>query len=141
MKLCADYVVVGSGLTGTVIARLLADAGREVLVVERRAHAGGNVHDSTHPSGIRVHSYGPHYFRTTSDRIWDFVNRFGAFHPFEARLKSLVDGEYENWPVAASYIRRVLGHRWQPGFQGRPRNFEEASLAMMPAVVYEKFVK
>lgn len=59
-----DYLVVGSGLTGATIARLLHDAGREVLIVERRAHCGGNVHDHLHPSGIRIHTYGPHDFRT-----------------------------------------------------------------------------
>jgi len=59
-----DYLVVGSGLTGSTIARNLKDSGRDVLVVDRRSHLGGNVHDHFHPSGIRVHTYGPHYFRT-----------------------------------------------------------------------------
>ena len=88
--LTSDYVIIGSGLTGAVVARLLADAGREVLVVERRAHLGGNVHDHTHASGIRVHTYGPHYFRTSSDRIWDFATRFAPFYRYEARLVSLL---------------------------------------------------
>lgn len=136
-----DYLVVGSGLTGAVVARMMADAGHNVLVVERRSHLGGNVHDHTHPSGIRIHTYGPHYFRTTSDEIWDFVNRFASFYKYEAELKSYVDGRYENWPIAASYIRRVIGEHWQPDFGGRPANFEEASLAIMPRLIYEKFVK
>src|SRR6266487_504856 len=50
-------------------------------------------------------------------------------------------GEYENWPIAASYIQRVAGDDWQPAFAGTSRNFEEASLAMMPRAIYEKFVK
>src|SRR5215813_8978408 len=62
----ADYVIVGSGLTGGTIARMLTDAGREVVVLERRPHVGGNVHDHRHPSGVRIHTYGPHYFRTGS---------------------------------------------------------------------------
>jgi len=136
-----DYVIVGSGLTGAVLARTLADAGREVLILERRSHAGGNVHDHSHPSGIRIHTYGPHYFRTTSDEIWEFVNRFAGFYKYEAALKSDVDGQYENWPIAASYIRRVIGEQWQPAFKGTPANFEEASLAIMPRLIYEKFVK
>jgi UDP-galactopyranose mutase len=136
-----DYLVVGSGLTGVVIARKLADAGREVLVVERRSHVGGNVHDHVHPSGVRIHTYGPHYFRTSSDEIWEFVNRFSSFYKYEAVLKSYVDGRYENWPIAASYIRRTVGENWKPEFTGTPRNFEEASLALMPRLVYEKFVK
>lgn len=136
-----DYLIVGSGLTGAVIARLLADAGREVMVVDRREHAGGNVHDHLHPCGVRIHTYGPHYFRTSSDRIWEFVTRFSPFYKYEAALKSHVDGAYENWPVGISYIRRAIGEHWKPEFSGKPRNFEEACLAMMPRLIYEKFVR
>ena len=141
MRLSADYVIVGSGLTGATIARCLADAGREVMVLERRSHEGGNVYDHVHPSGIRMHTYGPHYFRTNSEEIWEYVRRFAAFYKYEAALKSQVDGQFENWPIAASYIRRVIGPRWEPEFTGTPADFEEASLAMMPRLIYEKFVK
>lgn len=137
----SEYVIVGSGLTGAVIARTLADAGRSVTVVDRRSHIGGNVYDYRHESGVRIHAYGPHYFRTNSDKIWKFVNRFSPFYRYEAALKSYVDGAFENWPIAASYIRRAVGTQWRPDFAGEPRNFEEASLAMMPRLIYEKFVK
>jgi UDP-galactopyranose mutase len=123
------------------MARTLVEAGQSVLVVERRSHLGGNVYDETHQSGIRIHKYGPHYFRTSSDKIWQFVNRFARFQPFEAVLKSHVDGRYENWPIAGSYIRRTVGENWQREPFEQPRNFEEASLAMMPRLVYDKFVK
>jgi UDP-galactopyranose mutase len=136
-----DYLIVGSGLTGAVIARALTDTGKRVLVLDRRSHFGGNVHDHSHPSGIRIHTYGPHYFRTNDDELWLFVNKFASFYKYEAALKSWVDGKYENWPIAASYIRRVIGEKWEPEFKGQPANFEEASLAMMPRLVYEKFVK
>jgi UDP-galactopyranose mutase len=136
-----DYLVVGSGLTGSVIARALADKGREVAVVDRRSHGGGNVHDHAHPSGIRIHTYGPHYFRTSSDRIWEFANRFAPFYEYQASVMSLVDGQLEHWPIAASYIRRKIGQAWHPEFLGTPTNFEEAALSLMPRMVYEKFVK
>jgi UDP-galactopyranose mutase len=139
--LSADYIIVGSGLTGGTIARMLMDAGRDVVVLERRAHLGGNVHDHKHPSGVRIHTYGPHYFRTGSDEIWDFVNRFAEFYKFEAVVKSYVDGQIENWPIAGSYIARVIGKDWKPSFTGKAANFEEASLSMMPELVYRKFVK
>lgn len=135
------FLIVGAGLTGSTIARELADKGEQVIVVDRRPHIGGNVHDHWHPSGIRIHTYGPHYFRTSSEVIWSFVNRFSQFYKYEACLKSDVDGSFENWPIAASYIRRAVGNRWHSSFTGTPSNFEEASLAMMPAVIYEKFVK
>jgi UDP-galactopyranose mutase len=137
----ADYIVVGSGLTGAVIARLLADAHREVVVVERRSHVGGNVHDHSHPSGIRIHTYGPHYFRTSSDEVWDFATRFGSFFRYEACLLTEVDGTYENWPLHSDAITRRAGKAWSPAFVGTPRNFEEAALSIMPLTIYRDFVK
>jgi len=137
----ADYVVVGSGLTGATIARLLVDARREVLVIERRPHLGGNLFDFVHPSGIPIHAYGPHYFFAHSDEIWAFVNRFAHFYRHETISKSLVDGHFENWPIAAGYIKRTVGDDWQPSFRGTPANFEEAVLKTIPRSVYEKFVK
>lgn len=134
-------LVVGSGLTGAVIARTAADAGRSVQVLERRDHVGGNVWDHLHPSGIRVHTYGPHYFRTNNERLWSFVHRFADFAPYHAELASLVDGRYERWPVTTEYIERTVGPHWKPAHEGPAANFEEASLAMMPEVVYRKFVK
>jgi UDP-galactopyranose mutase len=137
----ADYIIVGSGLTGAVLARTLSDAGRDVVVVDRRSHIGGNVHDYSHESGIRIHTYGPHYFRTSSDKIWEFATRFAKFFSYEASLLSFVDGSLEQWPIAGSYIQRKIGLNWKPEFAGTPTNFEEAALALMPRLVYEKFVK
>lgn len=141
MALRVDYLIVGSGLTGATIARALHERGREVLVLERRAHPGGNVHDTVHPGGIRYHTYGPHFFRTNSERLWDYVRRFGEFAKFEAVLKSLVAGRLENWPIAASYVRRVAGEDWQPGKNGTAANFEQACLAHFPRPIYEQFIK
>lgn len=136
-----DYLIVGTGLSGSTIARVLKDAGKSVLVIDRRTHVGGNVHDYSHPSGIRVHTYGPHYFRTSSEKIWNFVNRFAQFYKYEAALKTLVDGKFESWPVSKTYLHSICGEGWQPGFTGTPSNFEEASLASMPDLIYDKFVK
>lgn len=139
--ICADYVVVGSGITGATIARQLAHAGRDVVVIERRSHLGGNVHDTVHNSGIRIHSYGPHYFRTNSDRIWAFVNRFSEFHPYRPIVYSWMDGQHVTWPLNKSYLASAVGSTWEPARCDTPSNFEEACLAMMPRVVYEKFVR
>jgi UDP-galactopyranose mutase len=64
-----DYLIAGSGLTGAVIARELFDNGLSVLVLERRERTGGNVSGHEHPSGIKIHTYGPHYFRTNDDDL------------------------------------------------------------------------
>ncbi len=134
-----DYLVIGSGLTGATIARLLADAGREVLVLDRRSHLGGNVHDSTHATGIRVHTYGPHYFRCTSRRIWDFVNRFAKFLPYAASVKCQVNSHLENWPISRKLFD--ADSDWTaPCSPGKPANFEDACLQKMPRRIYETFV-
>lgn len=142
MRLSADYLVVGAGLTGAVIARELADAGREVVVVDRRTHVGGNVHDHTHPSGIRIHTYGPHYFRTSSDQVWDFATRFGKFDPYVARLRTTFGGQEVPWPLQQTDIERLWGSGWSPGRSGgSAANMEEAALRLMPVEAYEVFVR
>jgi UDP-galactopyranose mutase len=137
----ADYIIVGSGLTGAVIARALADDKQSVLVLERRNHLGGNVHDTPYPCGIKVHTYGPHYFRTSSEKVWKWANRFGPFERYEARVLTQVHGELQQWPVSAEYISKTVGKDWEPAFHGKPTNLEEAALAIMPEAIYSLFVK
>jgi UDP-galactopyranose mutase len=135
-----DYLVVGTGVTGATIANILASEGREVMVIDRRSHVAGNAHDQIHPSGIRYHTYGPHYFRTSSPRIWEFVNRFASFYKFEGVLMTNVGAALEYWPLNIEYIRKHIGESWVPEFTGTPTNFEEAALSMMPRLLYERFV-
>ena len=137
----ADYLIVGSGLTGGVIARLLSDAGREVLVVESRSHLGGNVYDYDHHSGIKVHAYGPHYFRCNSKEVWEFVNRFSKFYKYEALIKTLIDGKIEDWPINASFLNKLTPDQRNLSFKESPQNFEEGCLLKMPLTAYDKFVK
>ncbi len=70
-----DYLIVGAGLYGAVFARQAADAGKSVLVIERRPHIAGNVYTED-VEGIHVHVYGAHIFHTNSKTVWDYVNRF-----------------------------------------------------------------
>ncbi|HED15586.1 MAG TPA: FAD-dependent oxidoreductase [Gammaproteobacteria bacterium] len=140
-KISVDYLVVGSGVTGATIARQLTDEGHEVMVLERRQHVAGNAHDTVHSSGIRYHTYGPHYFRTSSSRIWEFVNRFADFYKFEGVLQTDVNGQLERWPVHKDYIRKHVGENWEPEFKGQPGNFEEAALSIMPRLIYERFIE
>lgn len=138
----ADFVIVGSGLTGSTIARILADNNQDVIILERRDHIGGNVYDYRHESGAMIHKYGPHYFRCGSAKIWEFVNRFTEFYDWSSVLKSKVEGEYRNWPVQQSYIESIAGKDWEQNlFKGEPANFEEACLAKMPRELYELFIK
>ena len=69
-----------------------------------------------------MHTYGPHYFRCNDENVWVFVNRFTRFYKYEAVVNSYVDGEYENWPIAASYIQRVAGDVGAPQDDARERH-------------------
>lgn len=135
-----DYTIVGSGLTGAVIARKLTDAGRTVKVIERRSHLGGNVHDHIHSSGFTVHTYGPHYFRTNSDHIWQFVNRFAKFNDYQAIILSKINDGYAHWPIWRSEFDRYSDGIIKTSFKN-PKNFAEAALNMMPREIFNLFVK
>ena len=76
-----DYLIVGAGLFGAVCARQFADAGKKVLVIDKRDHIAGNVYTEK-VEGINVHKYGAHIFHTNNEEVWDYVNRFAAFNRF-----------------------------------------------------------
>jgi UDP-galactopyranose mutase len=135
-----DCLIIGAGLTGATIARTFADAGKSVRIIERRDHIAGNCYDCEHPSGLMVGEHGPHYFRTNSDDIWAWVQRFAIFTPWAAEVMSMVDGRLEHWPptqawVAANCPELPLLAR------AIPANFEQACLYKMPVAVYRKFVE
>jgi UDP-galactopyranose mutase len=137
-----DFVIVGAGLTGSTIARILTDHGQDVIILDRKNHLGGNVYDYRHESGAMIHKYGPHYFRCGSEKIWNFLNRFTEFYDWSAKILSKVGDEYLNWPVNQDYIEKIAGKSWQEEvFRGDPANFEEACLAKMPRQLYELFIK
>ena len=76
-----DFLIVGAGLYGAVFAREAADAGRKVLVIDKRSQVGGNVY-TKEVEGIHVHQYGAHIFHTNNAEVWAYVNRFSAFNRF-----------------------------------------------------------
>lgn len=76
-----DYLIVGAGLYGSVMARELHDAGKSILVLEKRNHIGGNVY-TKNVEGINVHVYGAHIFHTDNAEVWQYVNRFAEFNRF-----------------------------------------------------------
>ena len=137
----AEYIVVGAGLTGCIIAHELHKAGGKVLIVERNTYIGGNAGDELHESGIRVHRHGPHYFRCGSDALWSYVQQFAEFYPFRPQIQALVNGRPEAWPIRREYIAQRCGSDARPAFAGIPRNFEEACLSRMPQTIYEDFIK
>ena len=95
MDLDFDFLIVGAGFSGLVLAeRLSTQLGRSSLVVENRDHIGGNAYDYYDPVGVRVHKYGPHYFRTNSDRVVQYLRQFTRWHPVEYEVRSFTDGKF-----------------------------------------------
>ena len=91
-----DLVVVGSGFFGLTVARQAADElGLKVLVIEKRAHIGGNAYSEfDSETGIEVHKYGSHLFHTSNERVWEYVNRFTAFNNYQHKVWAKHRGEY-----------------------------------------------
>src|SRR3954447_11934046 len=86
-----DYLVVGAGFAGSVLAeRLATEAGKTVLLVDRRPHIGGNAYDHYDDAGVLVHRYGPHIFHTNSERVFEYLSRFTEWRPYEHRVKARV---------------------------------------------------
>ena len=102
-------LVVGAGLSGAVIAeRLASELKEEVLVIDRRSHLAGNIYDYRHPCGIMVQRYGPHIFHTQDEKIWHYLSRFTAWHPFALKPLARVDNTYVNLPFNLNSLAQVF---------------------------------
>jgi UDP-galactopyranose mutase len=88
-----DWTIVGAGFTGATFAERMACAGKRVLILERRAHIGGNAFDGMNQHGILVHQYGPHIFHTNSDAVWRYLSNFTEWRPYEHRVLGLIEGK------------------------------------------------
>ena len=147
-------VVAGAGISGATVAARLAAAGSRVLVLEAKAHAGGNCHDFRDAgTGILVHKYGTHIFHTNEKRAWDFLSRFTAWHPYFHKVLAQIDGALVPVPFNLNSVRRVfppaLAERIEEkllarfGFGGRAtilelRGSADADLRLLGDYVYEK---
>lgn len=151
-KIGYDFLVVGAGLYGATFARLAADAGRRVLVIDRRAEIGGNVY-TENVEGINVHRYGAHIFHTNNKEVWDFVQQFAEFNRFtnspvanyKGELYSLPFNMYtfnQMWGVTSpdEAKARIEEQRREAGIS-EPRNLEEQAISLVGRDIYEKLVK
>lgn len=102
-------LIVGAGFAGSTAARILADAGWRVRVIDRRRHIAGNAVDEYDAHGVQVHRYGPHLFHTNSDRVWNFLSRFTEWHPYEHRVRGVVDGKLYPFPINRDTLNQLYG--------------------------------
>ncbi len=102
-------LVVGAGYAGAVVSRELAEAGRKVLIIDKRPHIAGNAYDEFDSHGILIHRYGPHIFHTNGQRIFDYLSKFTEWHPYEHRVRAVVKGEQLPFPINRDTLNRLYG--------------------------------
>jgi len=105
-----QYLIVGAGFAGCILAeRLARDSGKEVLLIDRRSHIGGNAYDHYDDAGILVHKYGPHIFHTNSADVFEYLSRFTKWRAYEHRVLASVDGQLLPIPINLDTINRLYG--------------------------------
>ena len=145
-----DYLIVGAGPFGCTFARRAIDAGAKVLVIDRRPHIAGNAFDRR-VNGINVHHYGPHIFHTQSARVWEFVNRFAGFLPYQHRVKGRNGDRLFPVPINLMTMHQIWGVCTPAEAAAKlkdsvipnssPRNLEEWALANLGRDIYEMLIR
>lgn len=147
-----DFLIVGAGLYGAVLAHEALRAGKKVLVLERRGQIGGNVY-TEEVEGIQVHRYGAHIFHTNSQRVWDYVKRFATFNRYTNTPVANYRGEIYSLPFNMFTFNKMWGvvtpeeaaaeierQRRAAGIT-QPRNLEEQAIRLVGTDIYEKLVR
>jgi UDP-galactopyranose mutase len=147
-----DYLVVGSGLFGSVFAHEASKLGKKVLVLEKRDHPGGNIY-CENIEGINVHKYGAHIFHTNDDNIWEYVNQFVKFNSFINSPMACFEGEIYNLPFnmntfskmwnikTPSEARERIKSEIENSGIKKPSNLEEQAISLVGTTIYEKLIK
>ncbi len=147
-------LMVGAGLSGSVIGRKLAEAGHDVTIIDERNHIAGNCHTERDAgSGVMMHVYGPHIFHTDDQEVWNYVNSFEEFVPFVNRVKTTSGGSVYLLPINLHTINQFFGKVLRPDEAREfietladrsieePKTFEEQALRFVGRDLYEAFLK
>jgi UDP-galactopyranose mutase len=149
-----DWLVVGAGFAGSVLAeRLASEAGARVLLIDRRPHVGGNAWDERNEAGVLVHRYGPHIFHTNAPQIVDYLSRFTEWRPYEHRVLARVRGRLVPIPINRTTVNTLYGldlrtddevaafyaNRAEP--VATPRTSEEVVVGAVGRELYELFFR
>jgi len=147
-----DYLIVGSGLFGSVVACEARRKNKKCLVLEKRSHIGGNIYTEK-IEGINVHTYGAHIFHTKNKQIWDYINQFAEFNNYINSPIAIYKDELYNLPFNMNTFSKMWGictpfeaHRKiaeqiEAAGDKRPENLEEQALSLVGRDVYEKLIK
>lgn len=146
-----DYLIIGSGLFGSVFARQAADAGKKVIVIDKRPNIAGNVYTEK-VEGINFHKYGAHIFHTNNTEVWNYVNRFATFNRFTNSPVANYKGELYSMPFNMYTFNKMWGvvtpeeaaakiEEQKKEITGEPQNLEEQAISLVGRDIYEKLVK
>lgn len=146
-----DYLIVGSGLYGAVFARQASDAGKTVLVIDKRPNVGGNVYTED-VEGIHVHKYGAHIFHTNDKDVWKYITQYAEFNRFTNSPVANYKGELYSMPFNMYTFNKMWGvvtpdeaaakiAEQQKEIAGEPQNLEEQAISLVGRDIYEKLVK
>lgn len=147
-----DYLIVGSGLFGSIFAYEANKRGKKCLVIEKRNHIGGNIYcENVH--GINVHKYGAHIFHTSNKEVWEYINRFAEFNNYINSPVAVYKDELYNLPFNMNTFSKMWGIKTPAEAKAiieeqkaqyhieNPKNLEEQALSLVGKDVYEKLVK
>ncbi len=145
-----DFLIVGSGIYGATLAHLLNQAGKRVLICEKRPYIGGNVYTEK-IDGIDVHMYGAHIFHTSDQKVWEFVNSFVPFKPFINTVLANYKGKIYNLPFNMHTFEEMWGVKnkeeaivkidSQKGDFKNPKNLEEQAISLVGEDIYQTLIK
>lgn len=147
-----DYLIVGSGLFGSIFAYEANKQGKKCLVIEKRSHIGGNIY-TENIEGIQVHKYGAHIFHTSNKEVWQYINQFAEFNRYTNSPVARYKDELYNMPFNMNTFNKLWGvitpeeakakieeEKNEAGIT-EPKNLEEQAISLVGKTIYEKLVK
>lgn len=147
-----DYLIVGSGLFGSIFAYEATKRGKTCLVIDKRNHIGGNIY-TEEIEGIQVHKYGAHIFHTSNRRVWEYINKFTEFNRYTNSPVALYKGELYNMPfnmntfnkmwgvITPNDAKKKIAEQIKESGITEPKNLEEQAISQVGHDIYEKLVK
>ena len=148
-----DILIIGAGISGSVLAERYASIGKKVLIIEKRNHIAGNCYDYRDENGILVSKYGAHLFHTNDEEVWKYVNQFSDWYPWEHKVVARVGDKTVPIPVNITTVNTLFNTHitneeemktWLEEHRSpiaKPSNGEEAVLSRVGTVLYEKMFR